>query len=245
MSLSKPSSCVSLVNGLVNALNVRISALNAKEAGIYLIHSFSNALVTDIKRQKEPTKDEESPHRDRDMINKLRAVSEELLLVAAPATATGSAAFIALMTEVVTLQLWKTITSLDADFLNLTIVGRSEPAVQLGTRSRRRSFGPLVDLASSPSPTHSSFRPEVAADQIPPSPASSTSIAGPPDMRSAIDIFIKGPADVASNLLQQIELYLAEHPREIMDTSLTPSVRILQHVLTGQNEELADRFQVI
>lgn len=246
MCIESTAERVLTVNGIVNALNVRIQALDAREAGIYLIHSLSNALVSDIKRQKSTGEGKDGQQqRDQEMISKLRAVSEELLLVSTPPAASSAPAFIALMTEVLTLQLWKTITSLDADFVNLTILGRTNHVSTTTPKTiRRRSFGPLVDLASSPKPTQTSFRIDPLPSPLSPaSITSSHSEAGPPDMRQAIDVFTKGPSEVTANLLQQIELYLAEHPRQTIESHQTPSVRILQMVLTGQNEELADRFQ--
>lgn len=110
-----PLECRHTLNAVSSALVMRIHALHRKETAIFLTSSASAAIVREMQGVgTEETKES--------IVHKLRNIAEELLHTCSPPHAVASPAATALLSEILVLQLWKVVESVDSDYINQTII---------------------------------------------------------------------------------------------------------------------------
>lgn len=179
-----------MLNCIINNLVARMKRQDPKEVSIYLFHSLSNSIITQLRQGDEQISVEQA-RSDKDiLIRKIRRTSEEvrdslievsptrhrltfsshmqLMLTLAPRSNTSSPMDLSLLTEVISLQIWSTIQSLNSDYINAAIVNNFGEAVSLAKEAQRDAKAVEIPVVS------------VKEDMLPP-PAP---YAGPPPVPS-------------------------------------------------------------
>ena len=125
-----PHEARAALNAFVNALSARLARCDTREAGVFVMHSVSSALIAEMRAI-----DDEGRTAPLDVgaaQRKVRAACEELLGGLAPRSAMASPAASALLAEILTLVVWQVVTALDADWMNQTILAalKEAPAIE-------------------------------------------------------------------------------------------------------------------
>lgn len=232
-----PAECRRALDVVTTALVGRIQRLHRKEVAIYLLSSLSGAIV----RQMQGLNRDETP----DVLKaKLRKAAEELLHTTAPPSALTAPANTALLSEILVLQLWKVVESVDSDFINTTIVsylGEDQPTLRQQVAEKAQDLVELQQHLNQPEPDTAlnTELPSVEARaEFTPLPATTPDLAPLPDI-AALKRCLAGPPELVESLLVQADQYFQHHP-EPLGASLRDE--LLTSILDGSNEVLADSF---
>ena len=139
------------LNAFVNALSARLARCDTREAGVFMLHSVSQALIAEMRANGEDGRT--TPLDVGAAQRKVRAACEELLGGLAPRSAMAAPAASALLAEILTLVVWQIVTALDADWMNQTILAalKEAPAIESKLAAAAEAM-PVEPLVAQPTP---------------------------------------------------------------------------------------------
>lgn len=237
-SNSFPQQARVALNVLVTNLVRRIQHLHRKEAVIYLLSSLSKAMVRQMQGEGHLAESNDV------LIGKLRRAAEELLDTTAPPSVLSSPANAALLTEILTLQLWKVVESVDSDFVNTSIIaylGDDQPSLREQVTEKAQDLVELQNSNQSLPPISRDFDAEThpsAADPMPDNPKQLPPLGDLHALRRCL----AGPPDLVEATIVHAYQYYKQNPEPFSDEKVDQP--LLTSVLDRSNESMTESFEV-